>query len=263
MLFSDSIIKENKTYWTGRADGYSKVNQEELSTAQKNTWRNCLVHEIRSHFPNRQTSDIHVLDIGTGPGFFSILLAEAGFRMTAIDLTPAMLNEARHNAGALADRICFMEMNAEQLTFEDQSFDVVISRNLTWNLPNPERAYAEWTRVLKPNGLLLNFDANWYHYLFDEKARDAYDADRINTQNAGMKDGNIGDNFDVMENIASRIPLSKINRPFWDLQCLNTCGMLVDADEKIWQRVWSAEERMNFSSTPLFMIRAKKLAVSA
>ena len=36
-------------------------------------------------------------------------------------------------------RICFMEMIAEQLSFEDQSFDVVISRNLTWNLPNPER----------------------------------------------------------------------------------------------------------------------------
>ncbi|MBQ9022799.1 MAG: class I SAM-dependent methyltransferase [Eubacterium sp.] len=263
MLFTDSIIKENKTYWTRRADGYSKVNQEELSTAQKNTWRNCLVHEIRSHFPDRQISDIHILDVGTGPGFFSILLAEAGFRMTAVDLTPAMLNEARHNAGTLADHICFMEMNAEHLTFDDQSFDVVISRNLTWNLPNPERAYAEWTRVLKPNGLLLNFDANWYHYLFDEKARDAYDADRINTQNAGMKDGNVGENFDVMEDIASRIPLSKINRPFWDLQCLNTCGMSVDADEKIWQRVWSEEERMNFSSTPLFMIRAKKLAVSA
>lgn len=263
MFQADTIIKENKSYWTGRANGYSKVNQEELSGNQKQNWSKCLTNEIMAHFPDRPAFEIHILDVGTGPGFFSILLAEAGFRVTAVDLTPAMLAEARHNAGPLADRICFMEMNAESLSFPDHSFDVVISRNLTWNLPHPETAYAEWTRVLKPNGLLLNFDANWYHYLFDDEARSAYDADRINTQNAGMKDGNVGENFDVMEDIASRIPLSKINRPFWDLQCLNTCGMSVDADEKIWQRVWSAEERMNFSSTPLFMIRAKKLAVSA
>ncbi len=263
MPVSDSIIKENKSYWTGRADGYSKVNQEELSSGQKNLWKTCLTNEIRAHFPDQESSDLHVLDIGTGPGFFSILLAEAGFLVTAVDLTPAMLAEARRNAGPLADEIRFMEMNAEQLSFEDHSFDVVISRNLTWNLPHPETAYTEWTRVLKPNGLLLNFDANWYHYLFDEKARAAYDLDRFNTKNAGMKDGNIGKNFDVMERIASKIPLSRINRPLWDMQCLGSQGMSVEADESIWQRVWSPEERMNYSSTPLFMIRAKKLTVSA
>lgn len=263
MVITDSIIRENRSYWTGRADGYSKVNQEELSTDQKQNWSLCLTNEIRSHFPGCSASEIRILDVGTGPGFFSILLAEAGFHVTAVDLTPAMLSEAKKNAGTLASKICFLEMNAESLSFSDHSFDVVISRNLTWNLPHPERAYAEWTRVLKPNGLLLNFDANWYHYLFDEKARDAYEADRINTQNAGMKDGNIGKDFDVMEQIASKIPLSRINRPLWDMQCLGNRGMAVEADETIWQRVWSAEERMNFSSTPLFMIRARKQPVSA
>ena len=51
-------------------------------------------------------------------------------------------------------------MNAEALCFEDSSFDIVISRNLTWNLPDPDKAYAEWTRILKSGGLLLNYDAN-------------------------------------------------------------------------------------------------------
>ena len=85
--------------------------------------------------------------------------------MTAVDYTDAMLNEARLNAGEAAEHIHFHCMDAEKLGFADASFDVVVSRNLTWNLPHPERAYAEWARVLKPNGLLLNFDANWYRYL--------------------------------------------------------------------------------------------------
>ena len=58
--------------------------------------------------------------------------------------------------------------------FEDESFDVIISRNLTWNLPHPEMAYKEWLRVLKKGGKLLNFDANWYGYLYDDKKREAH-----------------------------------------------------------------------------------------
>ena len=57
-------------------------------------------------------------------------------------------------------------------------FDVVISRNLTWNLKDPKRAYEEWCRVLKPGGKLLNFDANWYGYLYDEEKRLSYEEDR-------------------------------------------------------------------------------------
>ncbi len=263
MKTTDSIITKNKTYWTGRACGYSQVNQTELASAQKMIWRSCLTNEICRHFPDRSADSIHILDVGTGPGFFSILLAEVGFHVTAIDLTPAMLSEAKRNAGSLASEIHFMEMNAESLDFNNHTFDVVLSRNLTWNLPHPENAYAEWTRVLKPGGLLLNFDANWYHYLFDNEARKAYDLDRENTKNAGMKDENIGEQFDVMEKIAMQIPLSKIQRPHWDLQCLSSRGLLAEADEEIWNRVWSDEERINFSSTPLFMIRASKQLASA
>lgn len=40
-----------------------------------------------------------------------------------------------------------------------------------------EKAYAQWTRVLKPGGVLLNFDANWYRYLWDEAAQTAHAQD--------------------------------------------------------------------------------------
>ncbi|MBR6424888.1 MAG: class I SAM-dependent methyltransferase, partial [Oscillospiraceae bacterium] len=166
----DAILDENRQYWTGRASGYSEVNRLELSTAQRQRWSDCLHREIARQFPDCAPGSLRVLEVGTGPGFFAILLCELVYDVTAIDLTPAMLEEAKKNAGELAGEICWMEMNAEALDFADESFDVVVSRNLTWNLPHPGKAYAEWARVLKPGGLLLNFDANWYAYLFDDKA---------------------------------------------------------------------------------------------
>ena len=51
--------------------------------------------------------------------------------------------------------------DAEKLDFADESFDVVISRNLTWTLPHPIDAYQEWMRVLKKGGVLINFDAEY------------------------------------------------------------------------------------------------------
>ena len=253
-----TILSENKAYWTGRASGYSEVNQAELETGQRQRWSDCLHSEITRRFPGIAADQLHVLEVGTGPGFFAILLCDLGYDVTAIDLTPAMLEEAKKNAGELADRIRFMEMNAEDLEFADASFDVVISRNLTWNLPHPDAAYAEWVRVLRPGGLLLNFDANWYAYLFDEKAQAAYERDRINSAEQGVGDQNVGENFGVMENIARRIPLSSIRRPAWDLTELRRLGLHARADEQIWQRVWSEEEKLNFSSTPLFLVRGMK-----
>ena len=250
---------ENKTYWTGRAPGYSEVNRLELDTEQRWKWSDCLRAEIALQFPDKAPQDIRVLDIGTGPGFFAFLLCELGYDVTAIDMTPAMLSEAKKNAGGMAGTIRFLEMDAESLSFEDGCFDAAVTRNLTWNLPHPAQAYAEWTRVLKPGGLLLNFDANWYTYLFDGEAQAAYEQDRLNSASQGIWDQNVGENFDVMEEIARRMPLSNVRRPDWDLRRLRTLGLQAEADETVWQRVWSEEEKISFASTPLFLVKAIKL----
>ena len=66
--------------------------------------------------------------------------------------------------GNLAQKITYCQMDASHLAFADETFDAVVSRNLTWNLEDPEQAYKEWMRVLKKGGILLNYDANWYHH---------------------------------------------------------------------------------------------------
>ncbi len=253
-----SYEEENIHYWTHRASGYSGVNQEELATAQKHIWGAALYERIAARFPGRKPGSIRVLDVGTGPGFFAIILAEMGFRVTAVDYTASMLEEAGRNAGALADKIDFRQMNAEKLTFADHSFDVLVTRNVTWNLHDPEAAYGHWTRVLAPGGLLLNFDANWYRYLWDEEAEQGHRQDRENLADSDVRDENAGTDVDAMEAIARQTPLSRRHRPQWDLNVLGSYGIQASADENIWRRVWTKEERINNASTPMFLVEGRK-----
>ena len=258
MIENYRLIEKNRSYWSQRSVSYSDVNKEELSGESRHKWSAVLREAIRSHYPGRPAGDIRVLDIGTGPGFFAILLAEMGYKVTAVDLTPEMLAEASQNAGNLAGRIDFREMSAESLDFQSGSFDVVVSRNLTWNLPHPEAAYSEWCRVLSPGGLLLNFDSNWYNYLFDDSAKAEYEADRLRSEELGLGDQNVGENFDIMEDIARDLPLSALTRPAWDEIMLSRLGMSVNTRKNIWQKVWTLQEQTNFASTPMFMITAFK-----
>lgn len=99
---------------------------------------------------------LRILDVGCGTGFFTILLAKQGHHVTGTDLTPDMIANSRILAKEEQVSCDFQVMDAEHLSFQDESFDVVISRNLTWTLPEAAQAYKEWTRVLKPGGLLLN-----------------------------------------------------------------------------------------------------------
>ena len=156
----DRLLDEIESYWSTRTEGYSEVNEKELKGMQKKAW----LKTLESGFLEKKLSDndkeqLRILDIGTGPGFFPMILAEAGYHVTAVDYTPGMLEKAAENAakfiGEKSSNIEFKRMDAQALEFEDESFDVIISRNLTWNLPHPDQAYGEWLRVLKKGGKLM------------------------------------------------------------------------------------------------------------
>ena len=254
-----NISEENRKYWVNRAKGYSKVNQEELTGVQYNNWSKFLIREIDNQFADRDRASIKILDIGAGPGFISIILAKAGYQVTAFDFAKTMLDEAKSNAGAYASHIKFVQGDASELPFEKESFDVIISRNLTWNLQNPKKAYTNWLAVLKRGGLMLIFDANWYSYLVDENKRKAYETDRRNVREHSLEDYNIGENFDTMENIAMDLPLTRIKRPAWDVEYLNSLHAgSVSSINDIGNQLYSEKEKINYNSTPLFMVRLVK-----
>ena len=251
-----AICSEIIRYWSGRAETYSLGNQQELRGDKTGEW----LESLTGAFPYcTNKKKMKILDIGTGPGFFPILLASDGYLPDAADCTPEMLRRARENAGGYAEQIRFHQMYAGELHFPDGYFDAVINRNLTWNLEDPEEVYREWCRVLKPGGRLVIFDANWYRYLYDEDSLAGYEADRKRVAEEAIFDYNIGENFDRMERIARDLPLSPIDRPEWDEQALLRAGFRkVTIDRDVWKKVWTREEKINYASTPMFRIVAEK-----
>ena len=96
-----------------------------------------------------------VLDVGTGTGVVAITARRMGARVTGLDLTPALLAQARESAAVVGhDDIAWHEGDAEALPFPDASFDVVLSQFGHMFAPRPEVAMAEMLRVLKPGGTI-------------------------------------------------------------------------------------------------------------
>ena len=246
-----SYEEENIHYWTNRASGYSGVNQEELATDQKRVWGRTISRRIAARFPGRDPGSIRVLDVGTGPGFFAIILAELGYQVTAVDYTASMLEEAKRNAGLLSDKIDFRRMNAEELAFADHSFDVLVTRNLTWNLPNPEKAYGQWVRVLAPGGLLLNFDADYAENVRSESTQNCSVAPDSPYGHVGMTEALVEEN----NAITLAMDLGQ-KRPAWDEKILRKIGFTVcRTDLTLGRRVLGEADLVN---APMFGILAKK-----
>lgn len=212
---------------------------------------------ILAHAPHNQ--QLKVLDIGTGPGFFPIIMELAGHRAIGIDCAEQMLTHAAHNAKMQGVQPQFIKMDCHQLDLADNSFDMLICRNLTWTLQDPVAAYREWLRVLKPSGVLLIFDANWYLHLYDEQLKKQAVAAMDETINSGLLNPHAGVDVAESENIGRDLPLSSIRRPNWDLQSLPDCGFSeVFAQDNISEKVWDATEKIAFQATPLFMVVARK-----
>ena len=248
-----SLLQQVTQYWSTRAQGYSQSNQAELHSISQQKWQAMLL----SLLPKKQP--LTILDVGTGPGFLAILMAQAGHNVIAVDATESMLQCARENAQANQVNIQFIQGDAHCLPLADASIDCLITRNLTWNLTAPEQAYAEWYRVLNAQGRLINFDANWYRYLFDRQQEQAFLADRATTARLHIADHYANTDTRTMEQIARQLPLSQQLRPQWDLQILRQIGF-VDcfADTQINHKLLNQEEQINYRSTPMFMIYAQK-----
>ena len=147
-------------------------------------------------------------------------------------------------AGCTVDWRC---MSATELDFEDASFDGVLARNLTWTLTDPEAAYAEWLRVLRPGGVLLNFDADYgavdFTRLADEKGQHAH----ADVDSALLQEG---------EDIRRALPLSRRERPQWDMEALARAGFVrCSCDTGLSGRIFVRRDA-TYNPVPMFALRA-------
>lgn len=232
-------------YWKMRSEEFLKQRRAELHSALAVRW----MEQITTCIPSERT--LKILDVGCGTGFFSILLAQCGHEVTGIDLTPEMVLYSRQLADEEGVCCKFQVMDAECLEFKDETFDVVISRNLTWTLPDAKKAYKEWCRTLKKGGLLINFDANY-------GSSDFSDTSKLPDNHAHHC---IGDEMmQECEEIKRQLPISFRMRPAWDLNVLKKQGIasfLIDLgiSKKIYH-----EKNEFYNPTPMFLLCGRKEA---
>lgn len=253
------MLEEIQHYWNHRYSGYSKVNQKELEGIQRERWKKQFARLLPAN------KNLKVLDIGTGPGFFTIILEELGYKnITGIDVSEKMLEVAKENIqkyGKKDSSIQLIQMDAQKLELKPESFDIIVSRNLTWNLEKPQQAYSEWLRVLKPNGALFIFDANWYAFLQNESLAKEYEAKRQQAIEEKLEDYWQGEGVDEekMEWIVQQLPLTYQQRPQWDIDYFSSLeGISVETEENFGNLVWDYEEQLNYGATPMFCIKVVK-----
>lgn len=246
----DTVQKLIKN-WTDGAEKYSTSVKEEMATFQKQAWTGIILENAGG------TGSMDILDVGTGPGFFAVILSLAGHRVRGIDCTEAMLAEARANAAEAGVSPEFSLSDSHDLPFADNSFDLVVSRNVAWTLLDADKAFAEWLRVLRPGGRTLIFDANWNLYLFDEEQKRKNDADIAAYRETFNEDpaGYTHDGLDYRRSM----PMCRRRRPQWDLGALVDAGFVrLVCETNINERVYDAKRKVLYRSTPMFMIAAEK-----
>lgn len=226
-------------YWSKRAGAFSAQRLREFTSEKHELWMN----ELGKYIP--MDKPLNILDLGTGTGFLAFLLSAAGHRTTGIDLTESMIEEARETSAFLNIKADFHVMDAEVPHFADGTFDVLVSRNLTWTLPHLEVAYHAWHRLLKPGGILINFDADYCHESKNQQVPDNHAHKSIPTE-IMLEYERLKDDLRPQQQL----------RPGWDKELLLKAGFHdVQIDVSVWERVYRDLDEF-YNPTPIFMIVA-------
>ncbi|WP_223166766.1 class I SAM-dependent methyltransferase [Nonomuraea sp. SYSU D8015] len=135
-----------RRYWDKHAGSYDR---------QMGFFERRLFGDTRAWICSQATGDVLEVAIGTG---LNLPWYPAGIRLTGIEWSPAMLDQARRRASGLGLGADLREGDAQALGFADASFDTVVCTFSLCSIPDHRRAVAEMVRVLRPGGLLLLAD---------------------------------------------------------------------------------------------------------
>lgn len=134
--------KSNRRFWERYAKVYTRFMK-----AKEPAYK-IICDEIAEYITNK--SD--VLELACGSGQITFNLADGAKSWTATDFSENMILEAKKRSQN--PRIKFEWQDATNLTYEDETFDVVVIANALHIMPDPDRALGEIQRVLKPEGIM-------------------------------------------------------------------------------------------------------------
>jgi len=152
MSTDDALVSFKTEAWkdTGMVAGYAQRMHENRGT-------NRLKNEVEVDLCREHVTGDRILDVGIGTGRGSLPLVRAGKAVTGIDVSQAMLDQCRREAGDTP--IDLLTGDLTKLPVPDASFDSIVSLNVVVHFPNWRDALADWARVVRPGGRLV-FDVH-------------------------------------------------------------------------------------------------------
>jgi ubiquinone/menaquinone biosynthesis C-methylase UbiE len=153
VLSPEEIRDANTRYHDVAADHYDAkwgIDFGEIGREQ-------VVAKVRKALGREPAPFARSLEIGSGTGYFTLNLMRAGLieQATCSDISPGMLETLRANAAGLGLEVATVQADAERLPFADASFDLVLGHAVLHHIPDLQRAFAEFERVLVPGGTVL------------------------------------------------------------------------------------------------------------
>ncbi|MGZ4445681.1 MAG: class I SAM-dependent methyltransferase [Nocardioides sp.] len=147
-------LPDQRALWDAEAAAFDEAPDHGLrDPAVRAVWRDLLLGALPAA-PGR------VADLGAGTGTLSLLLADAGFRVDGVDLSPEMVRLARAKAAG-RDDVAFVEADASAPPLEAGRYDAVVCRHVLWALPDPVAALRRWEALLAPGGRLVLVEGRW------------------------------------------------------------------------------------------------------
>jgi len=146
MTLNNSFREKVKTFWQASALARESMAVKALS-----------LYKTRVNI-----STARVLEIGCGTGDFSIELAKAGASVIALDLSMERIEVVRKKALEKGINLDLYLGDAEETTFPDETFDLILCRSVIEHVNNPKQLIKEMARILKPNGAIQLTAPNRY-----------------------------------------------------------------------------------------------------
>lgn len=98
-----------------------------------------------------------IADLGCGTGTLARLLADEGYTVDGLDLSPEMVRRARQKVPEA--RFVVGDASAPELPIGE--YDVVLSRHVLWAMPDPTAAVTRWVELLGPSGVVILIEGRW------------------------------------------------------------------------------------------------------
>ena len=154
-MLPDDPLRDTQALWDRAAATFDEEPDHGLrDPAVRHAWTALLAGWL-------PPSPAVILDVGCGTGSLSVLMAGLGHAVTGIDLSPAMIAQARAKAATAGQTIKFEVMEAAEPQLTPGAFDVVVCRHLLWALAEPADVLRRWAALLRPTGRLILIEGRW------------------------------------------------------------------------------------------------------